>query len=94
MRGQGVLFMALRPCLVSSGERANHARIALHLGLTEGAVKVAVHRLRQRFGELLRVEIARTVSGPTEVDEEIRHLIAMATSDAENSGNLSPTEIP
>ena len=45
--------------------------------MTEGAVKVAVHRLRHRYGELLRQEIARTVSSPAEVDEELRYLISV-----------------
>ena len=44
------------------------------LALTEGAVKVAVHRLRARYRELLREEIAQTVTTQAEVDEEIRHL--------------------
>jgi len=45
--------------------------------MTGSAVKMAVHRLRKRYGELLRAEIARTVASPQEVDEEIRHLIAI-----------------
>ncbi len=93
-RGQGDLFTALRPCLVGSGERANYTRISIRLGLTEGAVKVAVHRLRQQFGELLRLEIAKTVSDPLEVDEEIRHLIRVAMPEVENSGNHSPHIVP
>ena len=44
--------------------------------MNEGAVRVALHRLRRRFGELLRGEIAHTVSHPTEVDEEIRQLFS------------------
>jgi len=46
------------------------------LGMSRGAVKVALHRLRRRFGQLLRQEIAHTVASPAEVDEEIRHLFA------------------
>jgi RNA polymerase sigma-70 factor (ECF subfamily) len=42
--------------------------------LTEGAVKVAVHRLRKRYGKILRQEIAQTVSGPEAVEEEIQYL--------------------
>jgi RNA polymerase sigma-70 factor (ECF subfamily) len=44
------------------------------LGQTEGAVRVAVHRLRQRYRELLRAEIAHTVASADEVDAEMRHL--------------------
>jgi RNA polymerase sigma-70 factor (ECF subfamily) len=49
--------------------------MAAGLGLTEGAVKVAVHRLRQRFRELLREEVAQTVDGAEQVDDEMRYLI-------------------
>ena len=42
--------------------------------MSEGAVKVAAHRLRRRYRELLRAQIAQTVAGPGEVDDEIRHL--------------------
>jgi len=47
------------------------------LNLTEGSVKVAVHRLRQRFRELLRAEVAHTVARPEDIDGELRHLIAV-----------------
>jgi RNA polymerase sigma-70 factor (ECF subfamily) len=42
--------------------------------MSPGAVRVAVHRLRRRFGELVRREIAQTVSSPVEIDDELRHL--------------------
>jgi RNA polymerase sigma-70 factor (ECF subfamily) len=42
--------------------------------MSEGAVKVAVHRMRRTYGELVRLEIAQTVASPQEVDEELRHL--------------------
>lgn len=76
--GKGKLFADLR--LHLQGERPGppYAEVAAQHGMTEGAVKVAVHRLRQRYGELLREEIARTVGGPDEVDEELRHLIAVS----------------
>jgi RNA polymerase sigma factor (sigma-70 family) len=59
-----------------SGERhgAAYAQISENLKMTEGAVRVAVHRLRQRYGELLRWEIAHTVASEEEVDEELRYL--------------------
>ncbi len=62
-------------CLLS-GEKseASYAEIAAALNMSEGAIKVAVHRLRQRYGELVRDEIARTVAGPEEAEEELRYL--------------------
>jgi len=72
-KGKGELFEGLRSFLV--GEKGTpHSRVAVELGMSEGAVKVAVHRLRQRYRELLREEIARTVDNPEQVDEEIREL--------------------
>ncbi len=50
---------------------------AAQLGLSESAVKSVVHRLRQRYRELVREEIAHTVADPAEIDEEIRYLIAV-----------------
>ena len=72
--GKQALFAQLQFCL--TGERAvvPYAELALRLNMTEGAVKVAVHRARQRYRELLREEIAQTVSAPGEVEEEIRYL--------------------
>jgi DNA-directed RNA polymerase specialized sigma24 family protein len=52
-----------------------HAEAGAELGLSEGAVKVEVHRMKKRYGELLREAVAKTVVDPSEVDEEIRHLI-------------------
>ena len=51
-----------------------YAEAGARLGLSEGALRVAVHRLRQRYRELLRAEVADTVSGPEEVEEELRYL--------------------
>jgi len=73
-RGQSEIFDALRHLLVGGiGER--HAQIAAQLGMTEAAVKVAAHRLRRRYRELLREEIGQTVSEPALIDEEIRQLL-------------------
>ena len=73
-QGQAATFAMLRPCLV--GERASqpYAELAAKLDMEEGAVKVAVHRLRLRYRELLRAEIANTVASTEEVDAEMRHL--------------------
>ncbi len=73
--GKGALFEALQGFL--SGEKTAYAELGPRLDMTGGAIKVAVHRMRQRYGELLRAEIAQTVSSPDEVDEEVRYLIAV-----------------
>jgi RNA polymerase sigma factor (sigma-70 family) len=70
------LFAKLQPRLVEEVSPGLYAAWAVALNMNEGAVRVAVHRFRRRFGELLRGEIARTVATPAEVDEEIRHLFA------------------
>ena len=67
-------FEALKFCL--TGEKTAYAEVARTLGMTEGAVKVAVHRLRERYRALLRAEIAETVATAEEVDGEMRHLLA------------------
>jgi len=54
-----------------------YAELATRLGVREGTVKSAVHRLRQRYRQLLREEIAHTVAEPAEVDEELRHLFTV-----------------
>jgi len=69
-------FDALKDCLVDDPEAARYSELARNLGLTVNGVKSAVHRLRQRFRELFRQEIAQTVSSPEEVDGEIRHLFS------------------
>ena len=73
-RGQAEMFATLKPCLVGDGASQPYAELAVKLGVEEGSVKVTVHRLRQRYRELLRAEIANTVDAPSEVDAEMRHL--------------------
>jgi len=75
--GTEEMFDALKPCLVGDRQAQPYAALAANLGMTEGAVKVAVHRLRQRYRQLLREEIANTVANPGEVDEEMHHLFAV-----------------
>jgi RNA polymerase sigma factor (sigma-70 family) len=70
-------FAALKPFLTAGNDAIPYADVAGKLGATEGAVKVAVHRLRKRYRALLREEIAHTVATPAEIDEEIRHLFAV-----------------
>jgi DNA-directed RNA polymerase specialized sigma24 family protein len=74
--GKQASFLELRRFLPGGDADSTHAEVAARLGATEGAVKVAVHRLRQRFGQLFREEISQTVVSPVQVDEEIQHLLA------------------
>jgi RNA polymerase sigma-70 factor (ECF subfamily) len=74
--GKEKQFEQLKPTLTEASRSVPYAEIAIRLGTSEGAIKVAVHRLRQRYRELLRAEIADTVAGPGEIDDEIRNLFA------------------
>jgi DNA-directed RNA polymerase specialized sigma24 family protein len=69
------LYDRLRPSLLGQEDVPCYKTIALELGLTEGAVKMAAHRLRARYRQRLRDEIARTVADPAEIDDEIRILL-------------------
>jgi RNA polymerase sigma-70 factor (ECF subfamily) len=73
--GQSVLFDHLKD--LEPGERGarSHAELGAQWGMTEAAVKSAVHRMRRRHQELLREDIAHTVGDPAEIQEEIRHLL-------------------
>ena len=71
--GRGELFRQLAGHL--TGDEVPYERLAAALGMTEGAVRVAVHRLRQRLGELLREEVVQTVAAVNDVDDEIRELL-------------------
>ena len=64
-------------CLTGDDGRGRYKQLAAELEMSESAVKVAVHRLRRRFGDLLREEVAHTVEGPEQVEEELRHLFAV-----------------
>ena len=74
--GKERLFEQLKPTLTEASRSVRYAEIAARLDTTEGAVKVAVHRLRQRYREVLRAEIADTVASPSEVEDELRSLFA------------------
>jgi RNA polymerase sigma-70 factor (ECF subfamily) len=68
------LFERLKPYLTAGKGSAPYRDVAEDLGITEGAVRTAVHRLRKRYRELLRDEIAQTVTSDDQIDEEIRDL--------------------
>lgn len=77
--GNSEQFEHLKKFLSAKAEAGDYAEAAAALGMTPGAVGVAVHRLRQRYGELVRAEIAHTVSTPAEVEEEMRYLIKLVS---------------
>lgn len=71
--GKRELFNALQGFLTGDDNMA-YNELSQVTGMKEGALKVAVHRLRQRYGQQLRLQIAKTVQDPTEVDQELRSL--------------------
>jgi len=75
--GREELFTLLNPCLIGERTAQPYTELAVQLDTTEGTVKSAVHRLRLRYRELLREEIADTVAGPGEVEDELRYLFAV-----------------
>ncbi len=83
-RGMAAEFEALRPFLTEGGDSDAYTRLGSSLGLTAGAFKVAVHRLRDRFREMLRQEVRETQAEEGEVEAEMRHLLeALRTAEAE-----------
>ena len=74
--GKQAQFEAIRIFLTGEKRAASYVELAANMGTTEGALKMAVSRMRQRYGELLRAEIENTVSAPNEVEEELRALFA------------------
>ena len=70
-------FDRLKACLTAERGEISYTEIAAALGMSEGAARVAVHRLRKRFREVFREEIAHTVSSPEEIEEEVRYLISV-----------------
>jgi RNA polymerase sigma-70 factor (ECF subfamily) len=74
---KGNLFARLEVFLIGNAPETSYSEIAASLNMSEGALKVAVHRLRQRYGELVRAEIAQTVATPEGIDEELRYLFSL-----------------
>lgn len=75
--GRAELFQQLHPCLVGDRTALPYVELAKSLGGSEGTIKAAVHRLRQRYRHLLRAEIADTVGNRDEIEDELRHLFAV-----------------
>jgi len=80
--GRGAVFEALKPELQRVGDASDYAAHAERLGLTPGAVKVAVHRLRSRFGDRLRARIAATVESEAELEDELSDLLRALSASA------------
>lgn len=77
MAGNAILFEKLKPLLADEPGRSSQASIARELNMSENAVKQALHRLRQRYRVVLRDEIADTVAVLTDIEDELRHFIAI-----------------
>src|SRR5438874_12164042 len=75
--GNAVLFGELKELLADEPGHASQAEVGNKLGMTENAVKQAFHRLRQRYRQLLRDEIAQTLAVPGDVEDELRHFISV-----------------
>lgn len=72
--GRAESFDELKAFLAADGSADSYEELGRRLGVAAGALRVTVHRLRQRWRELVRSEIAQTVAGPGEVEAEMRHL--------------------
>ena len=73
--GKAHHFAILKEWLVGEGGSSGQAAAAQSLGMSEGAVKVAIHRLRKRYRELVRTEVSQTVRDPADADAELRYLV-------------------
>lgn len=69
------VFETLQPYLTGGDRGPGHAELGRLAGMSEAAVATALHRMRRRYGELLREEVAETVAGPDEVEDELRYLL-------------------
>ena len=80
LAGREATFEHLKPWLTGEAGRVSQAVIAAELNQSEGAVKVAIHRLRQRFREFVRGEIAATLEVGADVDQEVRYLVEVLST--------------
>jgi DNA-directed RNA polymerase specialized sigma24 family protein len=75
--GKAELFQRLRAFLIAGTSEESYAEVGAELGMSREAVKKAVQRMRQRYYELFREEVAHTVADPAEVEQELRYLCAV-----------------
>lgn len=80
--GKSELFALLEPHLTQQGEVVPRAEIGRRLNLSPAAVAMSIHRMRRRYGEILRQEVAATVDNPAEVDDELRTLMSIISRPA------------
>jgi RNA polymerase sigma-70 factor (ECF subfamily) len=73
-------FDQLEGCLTGGDAGLAYAELAVILGMSEGALKVKIHRMRRYFGELLRREIAHTVESDDQIDQELYYLLKVISS--------------
>jgi DNA-directed RNA polymerase specialized sigma24 family protein len=78
--GKSAQFAALKPWITGENPASSQAAAASQLSMSEGAIKVAIHRLRQRFRDAVKSEIAQTVPTESDIDDELRHLIAVLSA--------------
>lgn len=76
--GDGERFARLKPFLTDN-KTTSYAALGRDLGLTEGAIRVAVHRLRRQYGDCLREVVGETLENPAHIEEELRHLLAVVS---------------
>jgi RNA polymerase sigma-70 factor (ECF subfamily) len=78
--GKEAAWPLYRSALIPASDTLSYADIAAQLGTTEAVVKMTVHRLRKRYRELLRDEIAQTVAEPAEIEQEMRDLLLLLSA--------------
>lgn len=78
--GKAHQFDRLKRFLTDTGSEADYSTVAAELQMKPGTVAVTVHRMRQRYRELIRSEVAQTVSSPAELENEMRYLLAVLTA--------------
>jgi RNA polymerase sigma factor (sigma-70 family) len=75
--GKAELFARLRPLLRAGPERGDYETLSVELGIAKGTLTVTVHRLQQRYRELVRAEILQTIANADDLDDELRHLLSI-----------------
>jgi RNA polymerase sigma-70 factor (ECF subfamily) len=79
LQGRQGLFDGLKDFLIDDGQLESLVRVAARLGMTEGAARMSLTRMRQRYRQILRSEIAQTVAEPQDIEEELRYLYTVLT---------------
>ncbi|HWX21145.1 MAG TPA: sigma factor [Candidatus Binatia bacterium] len=84
--GKAVLYDRLSPWLTGRAAEGVYATLATELQMSEGALRVATHQLRRRFGQLLRAEVANTIARQEDTEEELRYLLSLWGANRATSG--------